>query len=89
VARSLALAGHTFVAVHIDSARGAMIVRRSDDLVLRREVEQAHGVQMRATRDSLVYDPFGMGRGAANLSVLIQRGTAVETVFVSRMGRIR
>jgi hypothetical protein len=46
-------------------------------------------VELRATRDSLAYDPYGMGRGASNLSIVIRKGAAVETVFVSRLGRIR
>lgn len=89
LARTLALAGYAEIAVDVDSARGLLIVRRGSDVLLRRAVEQAHGVTMRATRDSVTYDPYGMGRGASNLSVLLGRGAAAETVFVSRMGRIR
>lgn len=89
MARTLALAGHTVVVVDIDSARGMLRIRRGSDVVLRRAVERAHGVELRATRDSLAYDPYGMGRGLANLSILIRHGAAVETVFVSRLGRIR
>lgn len=89
LARTLALAGHAVIAVDIDSARGMLRIRRGSDVLLRRGVEQAHGVELRATRDSLSYDPYGLGRGASNLSVLVRRGLAAETVFVSRLGRIR
>jgi prepilin-type N-terminal cleavage/methylation domain-containing protein len=89
MARTLALAGHAVVVVDVDSAAGMLRIVRGADVLLRRGVGQAHGVELRATRDSLAYDPYGMGRGASNLSIVIRKGAAVETVFVSRLGRIR
>src|SRR5688500_20196773 len=88
LARTLALAGHSVVVVEVDSGEGMLRIRRGSDVLLRRAVEYAHGVELQATRDSLAYDPYGMGRGVSNLSVLIRKGTAVETVFVPRHGRI-
>lgn len=88
-ARSLALAGGSSVAVDIDSSTGTLRIRRAVDSLLSRNVGQAHGVRVSSTRDSLAYDSRGLGRGAANLSVIIRRGAAVETVFVSRLGRVR
>jgi Tfp pilus assembly protein FimT len=88
-ARSLALAGHSLVAVDIDSASGVLRVRRGAELLLARNLGQAHGVQVGRTRDSLAYDAHGLGHGAANLSVIIRRRSAAETVFVSRFGRVR
>ena len=89
LARTLALAGHAVILVDVDSVRGMLRIRRGSAVLLRRGVGQAHGVELRATRESLSYDPYGLGRGAANLSVLIRKGVATETVFVSRLGRIR
>lgn len=89
LARTLALAGHAVIVVDVDSASGVLRIRRGSDILMRRAVARAHGVELHATRDSMAYDPYGMGRGASNLSVLIRRGVVVETVFVSRMGRIR
>lgn len=88
-ARMLAMAGGLAVAVDIDSAAGTLRVRRGDERILTRAVGPAHGVRLGRTRDSLTYDPRGFGRGAANLSVLVRRGASVETVFVSRLGRVR
>jgi prepilin-type N-terminal cleavage/methylation domain-containing protein len=88
-ARTLALASHAVVIVDIDTTAGLLRIRRGSDVLLRRAVENAHGVELRPTRDSLTYDPYGLGRGAANLSIVIARRSAVETVFVSRLGRIR
>ena len=88
-ARMLAMAGGLPVAVDVDSATGTLRVRRGQEQILKRGIGDAHGVRLGKTRDSLTYDPRGFGRGAANLSVLVRRGVSVETVFVSRLGRVR
>jgi|SRR5436190_5206106 len=88
-ARSLALAGHASVAVDIDSASGVLRVRRGSELLLARNIGPLHGVSLGRTRDSLTYDGRGLGRGAANLSVVVRRGAVADTVFVSRLGRVR
>lgn len=89
LARTLALTGYAVIVVDIDSARGMLKIRRGSDVLMRRAVEAVHGVDLRATRESLAYDPYGLGRGVSNLSVRIRKGVAAETVFVSRLGRIR
>lgn len=89
LARTLALSSHAIVTVDVDEARGMLRIRHGTDVVMRRGVGSAHGVRLTSTRDSLAYDPYGMGRGASNLSILVRKGVAVETVFVSRLGRIR
>lgn len=88
-ARSLALSGQEPVVVHVDSATGTLRVRRGGEVLHSRGIAHAHGVRLAGTRDSLAYDPRGFGRGLANLSIVIRRGMAVETVFVSRLGRVR
>jgi len=88
-ARAMALAGHSSVAVDIDSSSGVLRVRRGTELLLARNIGPLHGVQVSHTRDSLTYDGRGLGRGAANLSVVVRRGSAAETIFVSRLGRVR
>src|SRR5687768_763488 len=88
-ARMLAMVGGLPVAVDVDSTAGTLRVRRGDERILIRGVGQAHGVRLGPTRDSLTYDPRGFGRGAANLSIQVRRGVSVETVFVSRLGRVR
>ncbi len=88
-ARMLAMSGGIPVAVEVDSVSGTLRIRRGDEKILIRGVGPAHGVRLGKTRDSLTYDPRGFGRGAANLSILVRRGASVETVFVSRLGRVR
>lgn len=88
-ARSLAIAGQSAVALEVDSSAGLLILRRGTEVLLTRGIGTPHGVALRRTRDSIAFDAFGLGRGAANLSILLRRGVATETVFVSRLGRVR
>jgi prepilin-type N-terminal cleavage/methylation domain-containing protein len=88
-ARSLALAARARVVVSIDSTTGTIRVRHMGMDAISRGVSHAHGVRLTSTRDSLVYDAHGIGHGAANLSVVVRKRAAAETVFVSRLGRVR
>lgn len=88
-ARTMAIGVPAAVAVHIDTASGTLTVRHDSQSVMARGIGAAHGVRLAATRDSLAWDVRGLGRGAANLSIVVRRGAVAETVFVSRMGRVR
>ncbi|HEU4995075.1 MAG TPA: prepilin-type N-terminal cleavage/methylation domain-containing protein [Gemmatimonadaceae bacterium] len=88
-ARSLALAGHSAIAVHFDSVTGGIRVRRGGETLLERGLGKEHGVRVSATRDSLTFDAHGLGHGAANLSIIVRLGVISDTLFVSRFGRIR
>jgi len=88
-ARAYALAGRSPVSVEVDSVWGVLQVKRGDEVLLIRNVGQAHGVRLTKSRDSLTYDGRGLGRGAANLSIVVRLRAAAETVFISRMGRVR
>lgn len=76
-------------AVYLDSAADVVRLRAPGappgDLAL----GALHGVRVEATRDSLAFDGRGLGRGAANLRVVVRRGAAADTVVVSRLGRVR
>ena len=88
-ARTMAMAIRAGVAVDVDTTSGVLRVRRGAEMLFSRNIGHAHGVTLGASRDSLAFGPRGLGRGAANLSIVIRRGAAVETVFVSRLGRVR
>lgn len=75
------------VAFHAASATVRLIV--SGDTVRTLALHSLHGVTLRATRDSIAYDARGIGYGAANVSVVLSRGAAAETLVVSRLGRLR
>src|SRR5687768_9065284 len=77
------------LALDVDSVNGIVRIRRGSEILLARSVGSAHGVRLESTRDSLTYDSRGLGRGAANLSIIVRKRTSAETVFVSRFGRVR
>ncbi|MHB1863222.1 MAG: GspH/FimT family pseudopilin [Gemmatimonadaceae bacterium] len=88
-ARSEALARHCTVWVVIDSAGAAVHVRAPGRGTHTRFLGSVYGVELRATRDSISYDGRGLGRGAANLTVIVARGLVRDSVVVSRLGRVR
>jgi hypothetical protein len=59
------------------------------DTVRAGQIGTDHGVRLSVSRVRMSYSPTGMGYGAANLSVVVRRNAAVDTVFVSRLGRLR
>lgn len=75
------------VGFHAASATARLVV--AGDTVRTLALGSLHGVTLRTTRDSIAYDARGLGYGAANASVMLSRGTAAETLVVSRLGRLR
>ena len=87
-AREAAIYRRAPVAVHIDTL-SALLVTRADTVLLRQRDLRAFGVHLSASRDSMAFDGRGLGVGAANLSLVVRRGRAVDTLFLSRLGRVR
>ena len=88
-ARDEALAQHLPVNVRIDTAQASIALRAHGELVALYALGRTHGVALRATRDSITFDVRGLGYGAANFSLVARRGSAAETLVVSRLGRVR
>ncbi len=94
-AAMLELARHTAmmrgdrISVDIDSAPARLTMRAGNDTLRRRDEKAIHGVRYVATRSSVVYSQLGMGFGVSNLTLVVTRGAAAETVTVSRLGRVR
>jgi prepilin-type N-terminal cleavage/methylation domain-containing protein len=88
-ARHVAIARGAQTTLEINAGRGEMSLRVARDTLQVRELERAHGVSLRTTRASIVYSPTGVGYGAANLTLIITRNLAADTIFVSRLGRVR
>lgn len=88
-ARNAAIYRRAPVAVLIDTLRGSLLSRADTELLLGRELWQGYRVRLTATRDSMAFDARGLGIGAANLSLVVQRGRYADTLFVSRLGRLR
>lgn len=88
-ARHIAIARSTQATVEIDPLDRAIYVMVGTDTVRKGEVGADHDVLLSANRVRMSYSATGMGYGAANLSVFVQRSSSADTVFVSRLGRLR
>ncbi len=88
-ARHIAIARSSRTLVEIDAAARTIHVVIDGDTVRTREIGQVHGVTIETTRPRMSYSASGLGYGAANLSVVVRRRLSVDTVFVSRLGRLR
>jgi prepilin-type N-terminal cleavage/methylation domain-containing protein len=89
LARQTALSRRAAVAVVFDTSAGVVQVRSIGGTIRREVLGATYGVSIGANRDSAVYDPHGLGYGVSNLTVTVRRGTFVDTLTMSRMGRIR
>jgi prepilin-type N-terminal cleavage/methylation domain-containing protein len=88
-ARHIAIARSAQTVVDIDTVAKSITVSIGSDTVRTARLAADHDVRIGATRARMSYSPTGMGYGASNLSVFVQRNAAVDTVFVSRLGRLR
>ena len=88
-ARDESIALHTNVAVQIDTTAATLSLRTRDRQVARLQLGAIHGVTLSTSRDSITFDPRGLGFGAANLTLVAKRGRMADTIVVSRLGRVR
>lgn len=88
-ARHVAIARAGQVTVVIDSARTIIAVTAGEDTLRKADIGLEHNVRFSTTRARMIYSATGVGYGAANLSVVVRRNSAVDTVVVSRLGRVR
>jgi len=88
-AREAALARGTTATFVIDAARGEVRVTCGADTLARRAIAALHGVTISASGDSVRFGPDGLATGVSNLTLLIVRRARVDSVVVSRLGRIR
>ena len=88
-ARATALHQRAPTAIVFDTSAGVITVRAGGERVLWRELGAAYGIVLGANRDSAVYDARGLGYGISNITITIRRGAAVDTLTLSRLGRLR
>ena len=89
LARHAAIARGAQVTLDIDLQRRLLTVKQGAVVIRSREVGSAHGVDLSANRSSITYAANGVGYGAANLSLIVSRAGLVDTIVVSRLGRVR
>ncbi|HEY0242645.1 MAG TPA: GspH/FimT family pseudopilin [Gemmatimonadaceae bacterium] len=89
LARHAAIARGARVTLEIDPSTSTISVHAPSGLLRSREIGEAHGVLLSANRTTITYSPIGLGYGAANSSLIVSRGNVVDTVVVSRLGRVR
>jgi prepilin-type N-terminal cleavage/methylation domain-containing protein len=88
-ARQMAVTRATTVAVVLDTVHAAIELSSRGQRVFRRSLGMVYGVSLASNRDSAVYDARGLGYGVSNLSVTVRRGAMVDTLTMSRLGRVR
>lgn len=88
-ARRHAIATGRATAVRLDATEGRLAVHAGPDTLRRLALTATHAVALTTTRDSMAYDGHGLGVGAANLTLVLSRPPAAETLVVSRLGRVR
>jgi prepilin-type N-terminal cleavage/methylation domain-containing protein len=88
-ARHVAIARGVQSSLEIDPARGIIAVRAGTDTIAKREILEAHGVSIQSTRASITYAPTGFGYGAGNMTIVLRRNRTTDSIFVSRLGRVR
>ena len=77
------------VTVQIDTARAAISLVAGSDTLRTRGFGETHGVALAANRASFTYSPIGIGYGAGNMTLVIRRNARVDSLFISRLGRVR
>lgn len=88
-ARDRALLRSSRVSVLLDTATAAVTVVEPDGIRTVHDLAGLHGVTLQANRDTVTWLGTGLAHGPANLTAIVRRGAAAETVVVSRVGRVR
>ena len=77
------------ITVQIDTASAAVSLVADTETLRVRNFGDAHGVRLAANRPSFTYSPIGIGYGAGNMTIVIRRSARVDSIFISRLGRVR
>jgi len=89
LARDRAMATGMRTAVRLDAATDRVVVHSGVDTLASVDLHAGRAVNLETTRDSMAYLSSGLGYGAANLRVIVSRGSSRDTITVSRLGRVR
>lgn len=89
LAREAALARGSSAVFVVDATRGELTVTCAGDTIARRALGPLYGVRLAATGDTVRYAPDGVATGVSNTTILVARGAHLDSVVVSRLGRVR
>lgn len=89
IARAAAIRRGSYARVVLDESAASLRVESDIDTLLSRNLGRLHRVALRASRDTIIYAPTGLGFGIANSTIVVSIGQRAETVTVSRLGRMR
>jgi len=88
-ARHHAIVRSERVTVQIDTARASIRIVGETDTIRARGFASTHGIALSANRPSFTYSPIGIGYGAGNMTIVIRRNARVDSIYISRLGRVR
>lgn len=77
------------ITVKIDTARASISIVGETDTIRARGFASTHGIALSANRPSFTYSPIGIGYGAGNMTIVIRRNARVDSIYISRLGRVR
>ncbi len=60
-----------------------------DSVAVQHDLATRFGVSIQSSTPAMTFDHAGLGRGVANGTIILSRRQAVDTVIVSRLGRVR
>ncbi len=88
-ARHIAIARGIQTTLDIDPVGKTLSIKALTDVLASRDLGAAHGVAIGTNKTSITYSPIGVGYGAANFTMILSRGRSADTMYVSRLGRVR
>lgn len=89
IARHSAILRARGTVLEIDTVGRRILVLSGTDTLRVRPLGALHGVRLQASRLTTSYAPNGLGIGVSNLTLVIRKGRAADTLTVSRLGRVR
>ena len=88
-ARHHAITRSERITVEIDTTRSSIALVAGEDTIRARSFLDTHGVTLASNRQSFTFSPIGIGYGAGNMTLVIRRRARADSVYVSRLGRVR
>jgi Tfp pilus assembly protein FimT len=88
-AKQIAIARTVTTTVTLDPATATIVARAGRDTLAVRDLSAQHDVSLQASGVKLTYSPLGVATGVSNTTIIVRRGRSADTVYVSRLGRVR